>query len=548
MPDHPADTADQPEDVATLRAALLAAEARIAALEQIIHSFKRARFGQSAERIDTAQLALTLSQDPPPPPANDPSAISAPASRRTQPRQRNRGALPAHLERVEHVLDLADKGCPCCRRQMHRIGEDRTERLDVVPAQLRVRVTIRPRYACRGCTDGVHQRRAPDHAIPGGLPTEALLAHVLMAKYGDGLPLYRQAAILSRQGIMLDRSTLCDWVAKACWWLRPLHALVLAHIMREGRVFADDTPLPTLEHFQAKRNAWRLGKCDQTINGSVSATRMRGGYAPERGRRRTRMGRLWAYAVDDRPWQGGTLPAVAYVYSSNRRAEHPGAHLAAFRGVLQVDGYDGFKALRRDRDDGEVVLAFCWAHLRRRFFDIHAATQSPIAAEALLRIAALYAIEASIRGNAADRRLAVRRAQSAPLVAEFEAWLHAQLSRLSRGSKLAEAIRYGLRHWQGLSEFLSDGRLEMDTNTVEREIKPVAVTRKAALFAGSEGGGENWAIATTLIRTAILNGVDPQAWLTDVLEQMVSGKVNSRSLASLLPWAWRDAKRAELAA
>ena len=514
MPDHPAHTADQPEDVATLRAALLAAEARIAALEQIIHAFQRTRFGQSAERIDAAQLALMLGQDPPPPPANDPAVASAPTAPAAQSRQRNRGALPAHLERVEHVLDLADKGCPCCRRQMHCIGEDRTERLDVVPAQLRVRVTIRPRYACRGCTDGVHQRRAPDHAIPGGLPTEALLAHVLMAKYGDGLPLYRQAAMLSRQGIALDRSTLCDWIAKGCWWLRPMYTLVLAHIMRQGRVFADDTPLPTLE----------------------------------RGRRRTRIGRLWAYAVDDRPWQGGTLPAVAYVYSSNRRAEHPGAHLTSFRGVLQVDGYGGFKALRRDRDDGEVVLAFCWAHLRRRFFDIHAATQSPIAAEALLRIAALYAIEAGIRGSAADRRLAVRQAQSAPLVAELEVWLHAQLNRLSRGSKLAEAIRYGLRHWQGLSEFLSDGRLEMDTNTVEREIRPVAVTRKAALFAGSEGGGENWAIAATLIRTAILNGVDPQAWLTDVLEQMVSGKVNSRSLAELLPWAWRDAKRTALAA
>lgn len=514
MPDHPADPADKPEDIATLRAALLAAEARIAALEQMIHAIQRARFGQSAERIDTAQLALMLGQEPPPLPANNPSADSPPTSRATEPRQRNRGALPAHLERVEHVLDLADKGCPCCGRQMHRIGEDRTERLDVVPAQLRVRVTIRPRYACRGCADGVHQRPAPDRAIPGGLPTEALLAHVLMAKYGDGLPLYRQAAMLGRQGIVLDRSTLCDWVAKACWWLRPLHALILSHITRQGRVFADDTPLPTLE----------------------------------RGRRRTRKGRLWAYAVDDRPWQGGTLPAVAFVYSSNRRAEHPGAHLAGFRGMLQVDGYGGFKALRRDRDNGAVMLAFCWAHLRRRFFDIHAATQSPIAAEALLRIATLYAIEAGIRGSAADRRLAVRQAQSAQLVAELEVWLHAQLNRLSHGSKLAEAIRYGLRHWQGLCLFLNDGRVEMDTNTVEREIRPVAVTRKAALFAGSEGGGENWAVATTLIRTAILNGVDPQAWLTDVLEQMVSGKVNNRSLASLLPWAWRDAKRVELAA
>lgn len=489
-----------------LRAALLAAETRIAALEQIIHAFQRARFGQSAERIDTAQLALTLRQEPPPPPANDGTPGSTPTSRPTQSRLRNRGALPPHLERIERVLDLDDKGCPCCGRQMHRIGEERAERLDVVPAQLRVQVTIRPRYACRGCTDGVHQRPAPARAIPGGLPTEALLVQVLVAKYGDGLPLYRQVAILRRQGILLDRSTLCDWAAKAWWWLRPLHALVLAHVTRQGRVFADDTTLPTLE----------------------------------RGRGRTRTGRLWAYAVDDRPWQGRGPPAVAYVYSADRKGEHPAAHLAGFRGVLQVDGYDGFKALQRGRNDGAVVLAFCWAHLRRRFFDIHAATQSPIAAEALLRIAALYAIEAGIRGRSAERRLAVRQAQSEPLVAELETWLRAQMNRLSRGSKLAEAIRYGLRHWQGLRHFLDDGRIEMDSNTVEREIRPVAVTRKAALFAGSEGGGETWAIATTLIRTAIVNGVDPQAWLTDALERMVSGDVRSTQLASLLPWNWRQ--------
>jgi len=506
VPDHPASIAEQPEDVAMLRAALLAAETRIAALEQIIHAFQRARFGQSAERIDTAQLALTLGQEPPPPPANDAAPSSTPTSRPKQPRLRNRGALPPHLERIERVLDLNDKGCPCCGRQMHRIGEDRAERLDVVPAQLRVQVTIRPRYACRGCTDGVHQRPAPARAIPGGLPTEALLVQVLVAKYGDGLPLYRQAAILRRQGILLDRSTLCDWAAKACWWLRPLHALVLAHVTRQGRIFADDTTLPTLE----------------------------------RGRGRTRTGRLWAYAVDDRPWLGRGPPAVAYVYSADRKGEHPAAHLAGFRGVLQVDGYDGFKALQRGRNDGAVVLAFCWAHLRRRFFDIHAATQSPIAGEALLRIAALYAIEAGIRGRSAERRLAVRQAQSKPLVAELETWLQAQLNRLSRGSKLAEAIRYGLRHWQGLRQFLDDGRVEMDSNTVEREIRPVAVTRKAALFAGSEGGGETWAIATTLIRTAILNGVDPQAWLTDTLERMVSGEVRSTQLASLLPWNWRQ--------
>lgn len=513
MPEQPVDSPDQPQDVALLRAALQAAEARIATLEQIIHAFQRARFGPSAERIDAAQLALMLGKDPPlPPPANDVLAQAPTTPRPARPRQRNRGALPPHLERIEQVLDLADRGCPCCGRDMHRIGEDRSERLDVVPAQLRVRVTIRPRYACRGCAEGVHQRPAPDRAIPGGLPTEALLAQVV-AKYGDGLPLYRQAAILRRQGIILDRSTLCDWASKACWWLRPLHGLILAHITRQARVFADDTPLPTLE----------------------------------RGRGRTRDGRLWVYAVDDRPWVGRGPPAVAYVYSANRKGEHPAVHLAGFRGVLQVDGFGGFKALRRSRTDGTVVLAFCWAHLRRRFFEIHAATQSPIASEALLRISALYAIEAAIRGRPAEHRLAVRQAQSAPLVAELEIWLRAQLNRVSRGAKLAEAIRYGLRHWQGLRQFLEDGRVEMDSNTVEREIRPVAVTRKAALFAGSEGGGETWAIATTLIRTAILNDVDPQAWLADVLERMVTGQVRSTAIETLLPWTWREARRAAAA-
>lgn len=241
-------------------------------------------------------------------------------------------------------------------------------------------------------------------------------------------------------------------------------------------------------------------------------------------------------------------PAVAYVYATDRKGEHPASHLKPFRGILQVDGFAGFTALQRSRNDGSVALAFCWAHLRRRFFEIHAGTQSPIAAEALLRIAALYAVEAGIRGRPPERRLAARQAQSAPLVAELETRLRAQLNRVSSGSKLAEAIRYGLRHWPGLCRFLDDGRLEMDSNTVEREIRPVAVTRKAALFAGSEGGGEAWAIATTLIRTAILNGVDPQAWLTDVLERVVTGEVSSTALDTLLPWTWRDARPTALAA
>ena len=350
-----------------LRNALAAAEARIAALEQIIHDLRRARFGQSAEHVDPGQLALTLCAAPPPPPTDGADA-PAPERKPASERRRNRGALPTHLERIEEVIDIADRGCPCCRREMHRVGEDRAERLDVVPAQLRVRVTIRPRYACRQCEEaGVHQAPAPARIVAGGLPTEALLAQILVSKYGDGLPLYRQCQILARGGIQLDRATLCDWARQACWWLRPLHELVLAHVVGHARVFADDTPLPTL--------------------------------APGRGR--TRDGRIWAYAADDRAAGGTGPPAVAYVYAPDRKGIRPARHLAAFRGTLQVDGYGGFRALADQRNDGAVALAFCWAHLRRRFHKIHAHTASPIAAEALLRIGALYAIEREIRGRPA---------------------------------------------------------------------------------------------------------------------------------------------------
>jgi transposase len=496
---------DASHDVVELRAALAAAEVRIAALEQIIHDLRRARFGQSTERVDPGQLALALGAAPPPPPADGDDARARerkPASER----RRNRGALPAHLERVEEVIDIADRACPCCRREMHRVGEDRAERLDVVPAQLRVRVTIRPRYACRRCEEGVHQAPAPARIVAGGLPTETLLAQVLVSKYGDGLPLYRQCQILARQDIHLDRATLCDWVRQACWWLRPLHELVLGHLVGHARVFADDTPLPTL--------------------------------APGRGR--TRDGRIWAYAADDRPCGGTGPPAVAYVYAPDRKGIRPARHLAAFRGTLQVDGYGGFRALTERRNDGAVTLAFCWAHLRRRFHKIHAHTASPIAAKALLRIGALYAVEREIRGRPAEARRAARQERSAPLVRDLRLWLDAQLERVSQGSALAAAIRYGLRHWDGLCRFLDDGALELDTNIVEREIRPICVTRKAALFAGSEGGGESWAIATTLIRTAILNGVNPQTWLADVLERMVRGEVRATELATLLPWTWHQ--------
>ena len=513
VPDDRAGSSDAPEAVAQLRAALAAAEARIAALEQIIHDLRRARFGQSAERVDPGQLALALGALPPtlPSASND---NAAPRGRKpASERRRNRGRLPARLERIEEVLDLADRRCPCCREEMRRIGEERSERLDAVPAQLRVRVTVRPRYACRRCEAGVYQMPAPAHVVTSGLPTEALLVLVLVSKYGDGIPLYRQCQILARQGIHLDRATLCDWAGKTCWWLRPLYDLVLAHVVGHSRVFADDTPLPTLEP----------------------------------GRGRTREGRLWCYAVDDRASLGRGPPAVAYVYARDRKAARPAAHLARFRGVLQVDGYRGFKTLSAKRNDGAVTLAFCWAHLRRRFHKIHAHNGSPVAAEALLRIGALYGIEREIRRKPPEQRRAVRQARSAPLVQDLRRWLEAQLNVVSQGSALAGAIRYGLRHWEGLCRHLDDGRLEMDSNSVEREIRPVATTRRAALFAGSEGGGRNWAVATTLIRTAVMNGVNPQAWLTDVLQRMVRGEVKSTALDTLLPWTWRDTQTAAAA-
>lgn len=505
MPADRSSDRNAPDDAAGLRAALAAAEARIAQLERMLHDLRRARFGRSAEHVDPGQLALALGGDPPPPSATGGDA--APPDRKPAAgRRRNRGALPAHLERVEELVDLPDRACPCCGRDMHMVGQDRAERLDVVPAQLRVRVTVRPRYACRRCEEGgVHQAPAPARVVAGGLPTEATLAQVLVSKYGDGLPLYRQCQILARGGIHLDRATLCDWVRQACWWLRPLHELVLAHVVGHSRVFADDTPLPTL--------------------------------APGRGR--TKDGRIWAYAADDRPCGGTGPPAVAYAYAPDRKGIRPARHLAAFRGTLQVDGYGGFRALAGRRNDGAVALAFCWAHLRRRFHKVHAHTASPVAAEALLRIGALYAVERGIRGHSPEERRAARRARSAPIVRDLRLWLDAQLGRVSQGSALAAAIRYGLRHWEGLCRFLDDGILELDTNSVEREIRPVVVTRKAALFAGSEAGGANWAIATTLVRTAVLNGVNPQAWLTDVLERMVRDEVTSMGLDTLLPWSWR---------
>jgi transposase len=488
-----------------------AAQAEIEKLRLLIRQLQRGQFGRRSEKLDPDQLQLGLEDleqtAAAAEAAQEAGSRSSDTPRPPRSRRRNLGALPAHLPRIEVLVDVEDKSCPCCGGDLHAIGEDTSEMLDIVPAQLRVKVVRRPRYACRTCEEAVVQAPAPERPITGGMATEALLAHVLVAKFSDHLPLYRQSQIFARQGIELDRSTLCDWVGRACWWLEPLWRLLHRHVMSSTRIFADDTPLPVLDP----------------------------------GRGRTKTGRLWGYAVDDRPWGGEIPPAVVYLYAEDRKGEHPASHLAKFTGILQVDGYSGFKRLLDNRPLGAIRLAFCWAHCRRHFYEIHQATGSPLAAEALRQIRELYAVEAEIRGRSAEGRRSTRQERSRPLVDALHAWLTAQLERVSGKSGLAEAIRYALRHWSGLVLFLEDGRIELDTNVIERAIRPIALGRKNSLFAGSDGGARHWAIVASLMATAKLNGVEPQAWLSDVLERMVSGRTKAHELERLLPWAWKVA-------
>jgi len=482
-----------PDDPGLLKAMVLAERAESERLRQIIKELQRHRFGRRAESLPEDQLLLGLEE------AEQVEAACLAEVEETTPieraraarRRTNRGALPAHLPRIERVVDVESTICPCCSGALHRIGEDVSERLDIVPAQFRVIVVRRPKYACRACEEVVLQAPAPARLIEGGLPTDGTVAQVLVSKYADHLPLYRQAQILARQGVMVGR---------AAFLLRPVHERLLAVLKTSGKLFADETTAPVLDP----------------------------------GRGRTKTGQLWAYARDDRPWGGTDPPGVAYVYAPDRRAERPIAHLAGFRGVLQVDGYGGYKVLA---ERGEVRLAFCWSHVRRRFYELAQAGPAPIASEALARIAALYKIEGEIRGRSAEERRAVRQARSRILVEAFEPWLREKLAIVSQKSKLADAIRYALSRWTGLSRFLDDGRVEIDSNVVERSIRPLALTRKNALFAGSDGGAEHWAVLASLIETCKLIGVEPQAYLADVITRIVAGHPNSR-LDELLPWTY----------
>lgn len=510
-----------PDDVAALRLMLLEARAerdaerdqntRLAAqvdrLRHLLRQLQRLQFGRRSEKLDPDQLNLAfedLEQAVAETEAEQEKADPALKRARADKRRAERGSLPEHLPRVEVVIEPEDTACPCCRAAMQMIGEDRSQRLDRIPAQYQVVVTRRPKYACRRCQEGVVQAPAPARLIEGGLPTERLVAHVLVTKYADHTPLYRQCQIMARQGVAIDRSVLAFWVGYAAAEVKPLWRLMREELLRSTKLFADETTAPVLDP----------------------------------GRGRTKKGYFWALARDDRPWRGGAPPAVIYTYAPGRSGNVAAALLKGYAGVLQTDGYTVYSQLADPkRGGGSLQQAFCWAHWRRQWFDLAKAPPAPIAAEALERIAALYRIESEIRGTSADERRTVRQARSKPLTVAMKAWLEKTLAQVPGGSTVAQIIRYGLSRWDGFTLFLDDGRVEIDSNTVERSIRPIVLTRKNALFAGSDEGAENWAVLASLIETCKLHGVNPEAYFTDILTKLVNNWPNSR-LAELLPWAW----------
>ncbi len=476
-------------------------------LEHLVNELRRLIFHRKSEKLSSndRQLAFedlegAVSEVEA---AIEPSVpVSPPAGRRRA--RRNIGQLPKHLERIERIIEPDSTACPCGCGEMVRIGEDRSERLDIEPATLRVIVTVRPKYACRTCEQGVVQAAAPAHLIEGGLPTEGTLAQVLVSKYADHLPLYRQSQLYARLGVTLHRSTLAGWVGKASFHLRPVVDRLAWHLKRSGHLFMDETRAPVLDP----------------------------------GRGKTKTGYLWALARDERPWSGSDPPGVVFFYAPGRGGRHAEGFLTGFEGKLHVDGYAGYNVVAVPGKG--VVRCFCWAHVRRKLCEIQDSHRSEVAADGLRRIAAMYAVEKEIRGEPPEVRLAVRQARTAPLVEDFGVWLRRQRARVSPKSRLGEKLAYIGNHWEGLQVFLTDGRVEMDNNVVENAIRPLALNRKNALFAGHDEGGAAWARIATLIETAKMNDVNPYAYLKATLEAIANGHPASE-IDRLLPWAFTPA-------
>jgi transposase len=407
-----------------------------------------------------------------------------------------RRPLPAELPRETETIAPAQEACPDCGGKLRRLGEDVSETLEYVPGRFKVIRTVRPKLSCADCSQIV-QAPAPNRVIDRGLAGPGLLAHVLVSKYADHLPLYRQAEIYQREGVELDRSTLADWVGGVSRTLRPLVDAVKKYVLAGEKLHGDDVPVPVLEP----------------------------------GNGKTKTGRLWTYVRDDRPAGSEAPAAVWFAYSPDRKGERPAKHLETYAGILQADGYAGFNKLY---ETGRIVEAACWAHVRRKFHDLYQAHRSPIAKEALERIAQLYGIEQEIRGRSPAERKEARFARSHPLLEAMHAWLKATLSKLSQKSDVAVAIRYALERWSALLRYCEDGRIEMDNNAAERALRAVALGRKNYLFAGSDAGGERAAAIYSLLGSAKLNGIDPEAYLSSVLRRIADHPVNR--ITELLPW------------
>lgn len=480
-----------PNNLQVLKALIAAQRAEIERLKMMIAKLRRTQFGRSSEQLDTMidQLQLGLEElqisqaELTPPIEPTPRAVS------------RRKPLPEHLPREIH-MHQPDSQCGGCGGALRYLGEDVAEMLEYVPARFKVIRHVRPKLVC-GCCEHIAQVPAPSRPIARGLAGPGLLAHVLVSKFVDHLPLYRQCEIYAREGVDLERSTLADWVGQCSQLLRPLINALERHVMSGHKVHADDTPIGVL--------------------------------APGNGK--TKIARLWTYVRDDRPAGYTTPSAVWFAYSPDRKGQHPQTHLKDFSGILQADGYAGFAQLYAT---GAIQEAACWAHARRKFYDVYKDLASPLAGEALQRIAALYAIESEIRGQPPNLRRTVRQSRASPLLKQLEAWLNQTLAQVSKKSTLGGAILYALNRWQALTRYCDDGRIEIDNNAAERALRAVALGRKNYLFVGSNAGGERAAAIYSLVGSAKLNGLNPQAYLTHVLERIADHPINR--VDDLLPW------------
>jgi transposase len=522
-----------PNDVETLKAMVLAAETRacnaeaqarardllIEQMKLTIAKLKHAHYGQSSERgAILAQLELQLADleedaSEAEAAAQIAAAMAATANVKIAAFERRKPArrpLPEHLPR-ERVVYPAPSACPCCGSMaLRKLGEDVTETLEVIPRQWKVIQHVREKFSCRAC-ESISQPPAPFHPIARGRAGPKLLAQVLFGKYGLHLPLERQSKAYGHEGIALEVSTLADWVGAAAATLMPLVEAIRDHVFAAERIHADDTPVPVL------------------------------------AKGKTRTGRLWTYVRDDRPFGGTDPPAAIFFYSPDRSGTHPEQHLVGYAGLMQADAYAGFNRLYEpNRQGGPVIEAGCWAHARRKFFDLSRLNKAPIAIEAVERIDALFVIERAINGSSPAERLRARQDQGRALVLALEHWLRERRTKLSGKSQTGQAIDYLLKRWTVFTRFLGDGRLCMSNNAAERELRCVAVGRKNWTFAGSDEGGRRAAAMYTLIQTAKLNDIDPQAWLADVLARLPDHP--AKRLSELLPWNWRQQHQGRAAA